>query len=449
MRLGIALQCIFAIASLAAAGETLFTTGPQEHEGTKYYWLAEWKLEVTLPTDVADNDRFEVLFGSKGPDKRTLYYAYDGCSGSMADVRKAPFEWIPLPLGRLESGKKVVLHGKGSLRVGFLAGVRVAGKSSAPLEVRPIRVATHSSGVWHSACWSDAAGFEMNDQMRSLWNPSPPKPDWQRAERSSRYAGIALDKVQRWLREACMAVRDEKSRLFRPTGRIWNYRDTAADCYPFYVWAAFYTDPELLDTVMVETLEAEQRLCNHVDRLPVPYDMDSQQKVPGSHGVMIFGASEYAKDGLTPIIEITGPESPWFQRMQMLPRLYCITGDKKYVDTPTGWPTTTCCRAASYPRNYPTTAARSSAGWGCCLRLTRRRLPISAGNTNRIWNTCSMKSSNGESTRTASLSVRSRRLPDRTTVARSATDGVTISSVFSTMIWRCIANGTPKQSAAR
>lgn len=361
MRFAIILLCIVATTSPASAGETLFTAGPQEYAGTKYYWLAQWKLEVTLPEDVGEGDRFEVLFGSKGPQERTMYHEYTGRSGALAERRKTPFEWLALPLGKLEAGKKIVLSGKGRNLVGFLAGVRVSGKSSAPPKVKPVRVAAPRSDL---AVWSDLPGFEMNDQMRSLWDPAPQMPDWHRAERSSRYAGIALDKVQRWLREKCMAVHDEQSGLFRPTGRIWTYRDTAADCYPFYVWAAFYTDEKLLNTVMIDTLEAEQRLCNHVDRLPVPYDMDAKQKVPGSHDAIIFGASEYAKDGLTPIVEITGPESPWFARMrgiiddtfkharyetpygkipsknievngellQMLPRLYCVTGEKKYLD---------------------------------------------------------------------------------------------------------------------
>jgi hypothetical protein len=90
--------------------------------------------------------------------------------------------------------------------------------------------------------WSDLTGFEVNDETSKLWNPSPPEPDWRRAERSARYAGIALSKVQRWLRARCLAVRDERTGLFRPTGPEWNYRDTAADCYPFYVWAAYYTE---------------------------------------------------------------------------------------------------------------------------------------------------------------------------------------------------------------
>jgi hypothetical protein len=159
-------------------------------------------------------------------------------------------------------------------------------------------------------------------------------------------------------------VRDEASSLFRPTGAEWNYRDTAADCYPFYVWAAYFTDKEVLDTVMIDTLEAEQRLCNHLDRIPTGYNMDTQQKVVMSLDAMIFGASEYAKDGLVPIVEITGKEAPWFERLrgivddlfqhapidspagpipsnnievngellQILPRLYGMTGEEKYLE---------------------------------------------------------------------------------------------------------------------
>jgi len=212
--------------------------------------------------------------------------------------------------------------------------------------------------------WAEMPGFEINDRTRSLWNPAPQKCDWKRAERSSKYAAIALGKVQRWLHERILPIRDARTGLFRSTARAWNYRDTAADCYPFYVWAAFYTDKKLLDTVMIDTLKAEQKLCNHLDRLPVRYDMNRGRKVPGSLDATIFGACEYVKDGLVAIVEITGTDSPWFGRMrgivddifkhaphetpygkipsknievngellQVLPRLYCITGEKKYLD---------------------------------------------------------------------------------------------------------------------
>lgn len=78
MRVWTILLGAFVAVSAAQAAETLFTSGPQEYEGQKYYWLAQWKLEVTLPEDVAAGDRFEVLFGTKGPAKRTLAFEYDG-----------------------------------------------------------------------------------------------------------------------------------------------------------------------------------------------------------------------------------------------------------------------------------------------------------------------------------------------------------------------------------
>lgn len=355
---------VLATLSVASAGETLFTSGPQEFAGQKYYWLAEWKLEVTLPDDTALGDRFEVLFGSKGAGKRTLYFDYDGKSSSTSHVGQEGFAWVQLHLGELSGGKKVILYGKGRERVAFLAGVRIRGKSGLAPKVKPIRTAATPPAGRHLAQWAELPGFELTDEARHLWNPSSVQPDWDRAERSARYAGIALSKVQRWLREQCLAVQDERSGLFRPTGREWNYRDTAADCYPFYVWAAYYTDKEVLDTVMVDALRAEQRLCNHLDRLPVRYDMDTGQKIVTSFDTIIFGASEYAKDGLIPIVEITGKEYPWFNRMrglvddifkharidtpygkipstnievngellQLLPRLYSMTRERKYLD---------------------------------------------------------------------------------------------------------------------
>lgn len=350
--------------SIACAGEVLFTTGPQEYAGTRYYWLAEWKLEVMLPDDVALADRVEVLFGSKGPHKRTFYFEYNGKTGSLADVRQEGYTWIPLDLGSLHKAKKVVLYGKGQDRVAFLAGIRITGKSISPPKVNAIRTAGGGQDIRHSARWAELAGFELTGETKHLWATSPPQPDWFRAKRSARYAGIALSKVQRWLHEQCLAVHDKESGLFRPTGREWNYRDTAADCYPFYVWAAYYTDKKLLDTIMIDTSKAEQRLCNHLDRLPVRYDMDTGQKIVIPFDAMIFGASEYAKDGLIPIVEITGKAYPWFDRMrglvddifkharidtdygripstnievngellQLLPRLYKMTGEEKYLD---------------------------------------------------------------------------------------------------------------------
>lgn len=356
--------CLLHAALAASAAEVLFTDGPQEFGGRKYYFLAEWKLDVTLPADVAPDDRFEVLFGTKGATPRTMFFDYDGKTQSLSDVRKEAYEWVALPLGALAPGKTVTLYGRGASSIAFIAGVRVTGQSKAPLDVKSTRVAPTPDANVNTVVWADLPGFAMNDEARRLWEPSPEAPDWARAERSAQYAGIALSKAQRWLHEKCLAVRDKRSGLFRPTGAEWNYRDTAADCYPFYVWAAWFTDLDVLKTVMLDALEAEIRLCNELDQLPVSYNMDTGEKVAMEFDQMVFGAAEYAKDGLVPIVEITGRDYPWIDRMrdliddifkharydtaygkvpstnievngdllQVLPRLYCMTGERKYLD---------------------------------------------------------------------------------------------------------------------
>ena len=183
---------VLAVVSIASAGETMFTSGPQEFGGRKYYWLAEWKLEVTLPDDVGTNDKLEVLFGSKGSRKRTLHYEYDGKTGSLAHASREGFAWLELPLTELSGKKKVILSGKGRESVAFLAGVRIRGESTTAPTVKPVRTARISSSPARALVWADLPGFTLNDETRTLWDPSPDRPDWDRAERSARFAGIAL-----------------------------------------------------------------------------------------------------------------------------------------------------------------------------------------------------------------------------------------------------------------
>ncbi len=187
---------------------------------------------------------------------------------------------------------------------------------------------------------------------------------WKAARRSSEIAGYSLSKVQRWLRERCLPAIDRDTGLYTwQSPKEWSYRDTAADCYPFVLWAAYFTDEAALNGPMRKLLDVEQRLCNHVGRLPVAYDLVNKRKLDRSLDQVIFGACEYAKDGLTPIVELLG-KGPWFDRMrgivddifvharietpygkipsknievngellQMLPRLYTMTGERKYLD---------------------------------------------------------------------------------------------------------------------
>jgi hypothetical protein len=185
-----------------------------------------------------------------------------------------------------------------------------------------------------------------------------------RAAASAKIAGYSLSKVQRWLREAALKKIDPATGLYRADGR-WNYRDTAADCYPFLIWAAWATDEAALNGPVRNVLHAEIKLCNHLDRIPVPYDFGKKAKVASqSYDRLIFGASEYLKDGLIAIVEVTGKDDEWFARMrditddiwkharidtpygkvpsknievngeqlQVLARLHTMTGDRKYLE---------------------------------------------------------------------------------------------------------------------
>lgn len=134
-----------------------------------------------------------------------------------------------------------------------------------------------------------------------------------RAAQSGEIAGYALSKVQRWLHEKALPLIDAETGLYIADGH-WNYRDTAADCYPFLCWAAFVVDKDALDGPVRSVLHAEQRLCNHLDRIPVPYDWQKRQKIEVDYDELIFQASEYVKDGLIAIVEVTGKDE-WFDRM--------------------------------------------------------------------------------------------------------------------------------------
>ncbi len=135
----------------------------------------------------------------------------------------------------------------------------------------------------------------------------------EQARRSAQIAGYALSKVQRWLHEKALPRIDSETGLYIADGH-WNYRDTAADCYPFLCWAAYVVDKDALDGPVRSVLHAEQKLCNHLDRIPVPYDWQNKQKVEVEYDELIFQASEYVKDGLIAIVEVTGKDE-WFDRM--------------------------------------------------------------------------------------------------------------------------------------
>ena len=170
--------------------------------------------------------------------------------------------------------------------------------------------------------------------------------------------------VEGWLRHA-----DPKTGLIpRNLNRdkdIWNAQDSAADNYPFMVLTAALTDWSLYQGRMRDILRTETRLTSRIGNLPDTYSFSRQGFLTPKPDVnrIIFGSSEYVKDGLLPLTEWIGP-SPWSERMirilddlwarapveskygyivsnnqeingemlQTLSRIYWMTGDRKYLN---------------------------------------------------------------------------------------------------------------------
>ncbi len=102
-------------------------------------------------------------------------------------------------------------------------------------------------------------------------------------------------------------------------GDIWNAKDCAADNYPFLVLTSFFTDVEKFTGVIQEMLENEAKLTSRVESLPDTYSFSKKgfDHDEVSMERIVFGTSEYLKDGLMPLMEWLG-ESPWFVRMETM-----------------------------------------------------------------------------------------------------------------------------------
>jgi len=173
----------------------------------------------------------------------------------------------------------------------------------------------------------------------------------------------------RRLMHAWLAYADERTLLLpdvipgfkrgpQPLG-VYRPHNSGADNYPYLVAAAFFTDRSLYDGRMRDMLRNEIRYTNVVDGIPGNLDLPSGKLGEKS----LFGAAEYAKDGLLAITELLG-RSPWFYRMadmtaavmehgpiesaygrlpdagaelngdvlQVLVRLATMTGDKRFLE---------------------------------------------------------------------------------------------------------------------
>ena len=174
----------------------------------------------------------------------------------------------------------------------------------------------------------------------------------------------SLNTVRAWL-EYADPVTGLIPRNLQESRDVWNPQDAAADNYPFMVLTAALTDPALFQGRMQDMLRSEEKHTSRLGRLPDTYSFSRQDFLVDEPVLddIIFGASEYVKDGLLPVTEWLGA-SPWSERMldildelwarapvetpygnivstnqeingemlQTLSRVYWMTGEAKYLD---------------------------------------------------------------------------------------------------------------------
>lgn len=142
------------------------------------------------------------------------------------------------------------------------------------------------------------------------------------------------------------------------TRRLYTPHNSGADLYPYLILTADLTDPQFLDGRLLEMLRNEVRYTTTADSVPGELELATGKLGPPS----LFGAGEYAKDGLVSVTELLG-RTPWYYRMvdmtadamlrapvdsrfgrlpasdaelngdylQVLPRLYRMTGDPRFL----------------------------------------------------------------------------------------------------------------------
>ena len=94
------------------------------------------------------------------------------------------------------------------------------------------------------------------------------------------------------------------------TRRLYTPHNSGADLYPYLVLTAHLTDPGLYRGRMLEMLRNEIRYTTVQHSIPANLELSTGKLGPPS----LFGAGEYAKDGLLAVTEYLG-RTPWTARM--------------------------------------------------------------------------------------------------------------------------------------
>jgi hypothetical protein len=150
-----------------------------------------------------------------------------------------------------------------------------------------------------------------------------PDPSWAQAGKNAAASQRAV-RFCRLFAQGWLVHADPRSGLIPrnlTADAFWNAKDAAADNYPFIVLTAYILDDQRLKDTVAMMLARETKLTSRLDSLPDDFLFATQafRTEKPDLAEIVFGAAEYAKDGLMPVSEWLGP-SPWLDRMQGLVR---------------------------------------------------------------------------------------------------------------------------------
>lgn len=347
-----------------------FEEGAEIYQGVPYYWLGRQSLSVTIDVAPREGDRLELYWGSKN-DQRAATITVNGRRIDLEEGGYDGFRWLPIPLPKQLNGSRYELQlDQAGRKAAFLGALRLARSGIAESKQTDISVTVNRTAPKRVPAFPE---------MQTVWDREPPPPQHslsdprreaalRQAERNARLANEQFYRCRRFV-DGWLAQADPKTGLIpRNLTRdrdIWNAKDSAADNYPFMVLTTALTDRELFEGRMLDMLKTETRLTSRIDRLPDTWSFSKQgfQSEQPNLDSIIFGGSEYVKDGLLPLTEWLGT-SPWSERMigimddiwkhahiktpfgnipstnvevngemlQSTSRVFWMTGDEKYLD---------------------------------------------------------------------------------------------------------------------
>lgn len=346
----------------------------QVYQDTPYVWLERYDIRLEIRPVPAEGLILRLTAGCKGDqrtalmeiNRRPVPISYSGGAGFVEPAFRLP--------GGVEAYDIRLRPARGT--AAFFAGYRVLAIGDRPIPddaLPQVKVTLTRRDVAARGRGGLADAFP---EMKALWETPLPEPDdadpQEAAFRHARRNGLRANEqffrsrryLHGWLEQADPTT-GLIPRNLRESRDYWNAEDAAADNYPFMVLTAYLTDPEVFAGRMKAILETESRITARLERLPDAWSFSRQAflRPEPDLGRIIFGASEYAKDGLLPLTEYLGP-SPWADRLleltdglwraapvsspagpipsenveingeqlQVLSRLYWMTGDARYLD---------------------------------------------------------------------------------------------------------------------